>query len=239
MFSTDVPAGFTAARSFHPEFGYLCPSAWMRSKVRRVVMMGVAGAAVATSAALAVSVALAPNAPEAMPTLAVAASVQPIDQAADESPAEPAMDRTAERNVSPRPQGSCDDLAVSFLMSQCQLGKPGKSHVTREARASRAANHLAVTTSSGRLDQVSATLPPMAEAPAAAPVVGDDAPVPLPPERPAAPPRKPTKMAQKPATGPERAGKETAVAAPPPELNLFGLFRLSSRSGSGAWAMSW
>jgi hypothetical protein len=123
-------------------------------------------------------------------------------------------------------------------MSQCQLGKPGKSHITREARAARAAKQLAATTSIGRFDEASPTLAPMVEAAAAAPA-DDGAAVPLPPERPAAPPRKPTKMAQKPAPGPEKAGKETAVAAPPTELNFFGLFRLSSRSGSGAWAMSW
>jgi hypothetical protein len=109
----------------------------------------------------------------------------------------------------------------------------------REARAAHAAKQLAATTSIGRFDEAPATLAPMVEATAAAPVAGDGAPIPLPPERPAVPPRKPTKMAQKPAPSPEKAGKETAVAAPPTELNFFGLFRLSSRSGSGAWAMSW
>jgi hypothetical protein len=92
-------------------------------------MMVVAGMSVAGSAALAVSAALGPNAADAvMRADAGSAAAQPIDKTADQagrvSLLEPATDRTAERNVAPRPQGSRDDLSVSFLMSPCQLANP-------------------------------------------------------------------------------------------------------------------
>ncbi|HEY2229108.1 MAG TPA: hypothetical protein VGI22_15520 [Xanthobacteraceae bacterium] len=117
--------------------------------------------------------------------------------------------------------------------------KSGKSHMTREARAAHAESRRVAIMSIGRLDEASATEPPVAEAAAAVAIAGEGAPVPLPPERPAAPATKPIKIAPKPAPSLDKASKETSVAAPPTELNFFGLFHLSSRSGSSAWAMSW
>ena len=120
-----------------------------------------------------------------------------------------------------------------------QLGKSGKSHMTREARAAHAESRRVAIMSIGRLDEASATEPHVAETAAAVAIAGEGAPVPLPPERPAAPATKPIKIAPKPAPSLDKASKETSVAAPPTELNFFGLFHLSSRSGSSAWAMSW
>jgi hypothetical protein len=244
MPSTDVPAEFSAPQSFHPEFGYLCPSAPLRRQVRRAFVTVVAAMAVAASAALAVSTALVPNGPDAGTrerTKAAATASPAVDMAAEAAPPgslAPAI--AAPERIDPaRAQASCDDLAISFLISQCQAAKPGRSPMTRVARAARAANHRAASVSSGRPDEPSAQ-PQMAEAGTAdaAVVAIDQPPIPLRPERPAAPIKKPAKIAHKRAPGPDNAGTETAAAAPKSGFDFFGLFHQPSRSASGAWAMS-
>jgi len=55
--------GFSPAQSFHPEFGYLCPSARFRRRARGVVVTLAAGMLIAGSMALALMPQLAPQPP--------------------------------------------------------------------------------------------------------------------------------------------------------------------------------
>ena len=61
MFTQGVHAESSSAQSFHPEFGYLCPTPRMRRKFRSAVITTVAGMAIAAGAALALSPQLAPQ----------------------------------------------------------------------------------------------------------------------------------------------------------------------------------
>ena len=60
MSAEDVDAGIPAAQNFHPEFGYLCPSAQMRRKVRSAALTVLAGMAIAVGTALALVPQLVP-----------------------------------------------------------------------------------------------------------------------------------------------------------------------------------
>src|ERR1700736_3395263 len=55
--------GFSPAQSFHPEFGYLCPSAQFRRKARVAVVTLAAGMLIAGGMALALMPQLAPQSP--------------------------------------------------------------------------------------------------------------------------------------------------------------------------------
>ena len=152
-----VDAEVPTPESFHPEFGYLCPSARLRRKLRRIVVTVGTGMAIAAGTALVLSAALVPHVPgqgtgeEAMLPV-IAAAVRPVDQAADRSATDrstsaamtPAIPVTAATDRSPVTDrsaplraGSCDDLAASFLMPGCQLGKSSMGGQARRiARAS-------------------------------------------------------------------------------------------------------
>jgi hypothetical protein len=233
--------GFPAAQSFHPEFGYLCPSMRLRRRLRHAAMTIAAGVLVAASGAMAVSSsALLPQGPDAGARPAVAAALQLIDKAAEPPPPTiPTMElATSPTEPPPRVQTACDDLADSFLAPRCQLGKPHQSHLTREARATRAANRRVVPT--GRIEEVSASESPPAGLARAEPASAEArlgaaaVVVPLPPARPAMPANKPITTASKPAPDRDKAGTETAAAAPLPEFNFFDLFHLPLRGGNGA-----
>ena len=58
MSTKAVYAKAAPARNFHPEFGYLCPSAQMRRKVRRAAMTLLAGMLIAAGTVLALVVQL-------------------------------------------------------------------------------------------------------------------------------------------------------------------------------------
>jgi hypothetical protein len=157
----DVHAEIPSAQNFHPEFGYLCPSAQMRRRLRRAALTVLAGMMIAAGSALALVAQLGPQPPaegaREQSVLSVAAALPSIEQAADErkaqeaeaNPGKPAAmaasatvtDRSPvviERSASARAQPSCDDLSGSFLALPCKFGKTGKSRMTRSARSRRA-----------------------------------------------------------------------------------------------------
>jgi hypothetical protein len=147
--------GFSQAQNFHPEFGYLCPSAQFRRKARNTVITLAAGGLIAGSVALALLPQLTPQSPgdgghEATALRPMAAP--PVDRTADlaadlkaTSPADAsptdesvpartaARTVAAERAAAAHAQASCDDLSGAFLAPQCQLGKAGKSHAAHVA----------------------------------------------------------------------------------------------------------
>jgi hypothetical protein len=61
MSNKDVHAAASRAQSFHPEFGYLCPSPHMRRKVRSVVTTIAAVMSIAGGTALALAPQFAPQ----------------------------------------------------------------------------------------------------------------------------------------------------------------------------------
>jgi uncharacterized low-complexity protein len=156
MSAMDVHAEIPSAQNFHPEFGYLCPSAHMRRRVRRAALTVLAGMMIAAGSALALVPQLVPQPPaegaREQSALSVPASPS-IEQAADAGRAQegkanegkPAAmaasatvtDRspvTERRPASARAQTPCDDLSGSFLAPPCKFGKAGKSRMTRSGR---------------------------------------------------------------------------------------------------------
>jgi len=176
MSAKDVEAEIPAAQNFHPEFGYLCPSAQMRRKVRSAALTVLAGMVIAAGTALAlVSQLVQPpgdGAPEPSPLSVAAASpaaaaLPLIDQTADEGklddgradggrvgkdkPAAMAhASAVTDRPASGRASISCDDLSGAFLAPQCKFGKAGKSRMTRSARAAHAASRQVAIIPIGR-----------------------------------------------------------------------------------------
>jgi hypothetical protein len=171
--------GFSPAQSFHPEFGYLCPSARLRRKVRGVVITLAAGTVIAGSIALALLPQLAPQPPgdgarqPSVPQAALpATALPPLDQAADlratkvadqvVPAATLAWAVATEHAAASRAQATCDDLSGAFLAPQCQLRKAGKSHSTHAARAPRDAGSRVATVTIGRADAAAQAGPPEA-----------------------------------------------------------------------------
>jgi hypothetical protein len=136
---------------------------------------------------------------------------------------------------------ACDDPSGAFLAPQCQLGKTGKSHMMRTARAP---GSRVATVPVGRADaglesepQNAETAPPFGVETTATEIAMNEAP-PLPRARPAAPAKKPIATAQKQAPIRDAASAGPAAPAPSPGFDLFALFHQPSRTGSSAWAMS-
>jgi hypothetical protein len=161
---------------------------------------------------------------------------------ADERPPLATTHATAvtDRAAGARAGASCDDPSGAFLAPQCQLGKTGKSHMMRAARAP--ASQVAIVPI-GRADaglksepQNAETAPPFGAETAATAFAMNEAP-PLPRARPAAPARKPITTAQKQAPIRDVASAGSP-AAPSPGFDLFALFHQPSRTGTSAWAMS-
>jgi hypothetical protein len=175
MFTIGVHAAIPSAQHFHPEFGYLCPSARTRRKLRSAAVTVLAGMVIAAGTALALVPQMVPHPPgDAMreqSALSIVATLPPSEQAADPAavekvtgdrmPATIARIPVTERPAAPasaaastlHAQASCDDLSGAFLVPQCQLGKTGrvgKSHMTRSARD--AASQRIATVSIGRAD---------------------------------------------------------------------------------------
>jgi len=132
----DVP--FTPL--FHPEVGYLCPSASLRRKVRRAAMTTVAGMVIAASTALAL---VAP-----MPALDGGRDQPPPSAVSGWQPIDDPMPVTDARSVTAAPplpvtgfsgpsraQASCEDLSRSFLVAKCRFGRTGKAGVAHTSRA--------------------------------------------------------------------------------------------------------
>jgi hypothetical protein len=252
MFTQGVHAESSSAQSFHPEFGYFCPTPRLRRKFRSGVITLLAGMAIAAGATLALSPQLAPQSDAArrvaMPLVeqlaAVPLAAMPLDAtpvplaerplvlAQKSVPATAASTAPATRELATaRARSSCDDLSDSFLAPGCQLGKAGKSRVARTARAAAA---RAAAISSGGAD---AGPQPTAAATAAPAVAASEAAVAQPAERPV-PAKKPVKTAHKAMPGREVATADAAPPAPATGFSLFSLFHQPTRTGAGAWAMS-
>jgi hypothetical protein len=204
--------GFSPAQNFHPEFGYLCPSARFRRKARNAAFALAAGTLIAASMALALLPPLLPRlAPQPSadgvrqegreesvlspmtlpPTIDKTAEFKATSPADEGVPAATVRAIATERAASARAQASCDDLSGSFLAPQCQLGKTGKSHATHTAHAARDTGNRVATVSIGRAD--------------AAPQAGPREPA----ARQAAPQELPRKVA---ASGPAPAAETAATA---------------------------
>jgi hypothetical protein len=180
--------GFAPAQNFHPEFGYLCPTARLRRRLRGAVITLAAGTVIAGSMALAVLPQLAPQPPgdgarqgslqgslqesvqepmqeTALPATVPAPVVEVADRKATRGAAEAVSAATLARAVvmgpaaASRAQATCEDLAASFLAPQCQLGKAGKSRSSRAAHARHDAGNRVTT---GRADAAAQAGPPQA-----------------------------------------------------------------------------
>ncbi len=243
MSARDVRADIPPAQ-FHPEFGYFCPSAQLRRKLRRAAMSVFVGILIAAGAGLALISQFVPQAPgDRMPQEAalLAAAPLPTEMPADALTASmPATARTTpvadvtDNAVPSRTQDSCDQPAGAFLTPQCRSVRTGKSL----KRAARAATRQAATLRIGHAELEAVPQPaPAAEAAMAATATDDEMP-PLPSQRPAAPAKKPVKIAQKRATSPVIASTGPAAAPRSAGFDLFGFLHDPSRPGTGAWAMS-
>jgi hypothetical protein len=165
--------GFSPAQNFHPEFGYLCPSARFRRNARIAAITLAAGALIVTSMALALLPQLAPQPPGAggreesvlssmalPPTIDKAADPKATSLAEEGIPAATMARAVAtERAFASHAQAVCDDLSGSFLAPQCQLGKTGKSHA---AHAAHDAGNRGATVSIGRAEAAPQVEPPEA-----------------------------------------------------------------------------
>ncbi len=241
----DLDAGPAPAQSFHPEIGYLCPTDQMRRKMRSAAMAVLAGVVITAGMAFALVAQLLPHPPgDGVGAEAVlsAMALPPIDKAApyagESVPATLTRAAAVTEQADPsRAEAACNDLSGFFLSPQCRLGKTGKSRLTRltrMTRATRAAGYQVATAPIGRADEAGAkraAAPGSASAAetAAAAVATNEAPTVVQPEKPA-PAKRRVKTAHKQA--PNR-NFDAPAAAP------FGFFHEPSRSGSGAWAMSW
>jgi hypothetical protein len=257
MSSKDVHAAPARAQSFHPEFGYLCPSPEMRRKVRSVVMTAAAVMAIAAGTALALMPQFAPQpydgmretsapsdtAPSQMVTPAILVNGADADGAGERLPfASTHATAPTDRAAGSRAAASCDDPSDAFLAPQCQPGKTGKSHMMRVARAP--ASRVA-TVPVGRADagleaepqSAETASPSQTDETAATAFAMNEAP-PLPRARPTAFAKKPIMTAQKQAPIRDAASAAPPAAAPSPGFDLFALFHAPSRTGSSAWAMS-
>jgi hypothetical protein len=252
--SADVPfpdAPF--AQQFHPEFGYLSPSAPMRRKMRRAAVMAVAGMVIAASTALALvpRPAVDDNGRDE-PALSAVSGLQPVDDAVAVTDAGPVTSapplRVTGFSAPARAQSSCDDLSQSFLVANCRFGRAGKA---RTAHVLRAATHRVATVPIGRIDAepqsephkvvaarvVQAAAPTAAQAAAAS----NETPAALPPAAvPVKPPVKTVPKRERPPS--QEINAFSAAAATPWSGDSRGLFFpravLPSLFGGADWARS-
>jgi hypothetical protein len=154
------PVERPVAPQFHPELGYLCPSASVLRKLRSSAVMALVGLAMAASVVLAFAPRPAADngAPDetAVPVLsasvpALSASV-PVEGAAPAPAIAEVADLPPRREVpaaTARAQVECDDFLASFLAAQCRqvVGRTGKA---RSARTARAQAHRLATVTIGR-----------------------------------------------------------------------------------------
>jgi hypothetical protein len=208
------PYAASPAPSFHPEFGYLCPSAafWRRARVAAKLVLG--AMAVAAGAAFGLSSVLLVAPPVDQGKRAVPALVAQAPQDAQGSPIAPAPTPAPSAALAVTPsvpaalahaQASCADPSLSFLSPQCQS--------VRKSRALRAAQEKRrplATAPLGHVDAPPDTVPPPeAEVAHQAPPVPDKA-------------KKPVKTAHK--HHRSNPDIETVAVAPPPPPPGFGLF---------------
>lgn len=246
MFSKGVRAEPASAQDFHPEFGYLCPSARFRRKLRNATVTILVGTMIAAGTALALVPQLASHLPGDgvgdEPVLS-AMALPPAEKVAavtdDVRPTVAAItlaDPVTERAAPSRLPAACDDLSGSFLAPRCQLGKTGKSHAARTAHP---ASSQVAAVPIGRVDPGLEAEPRTAAAPRVVPAAATAAPAAtasavaaneaspvLPPEPRPAPAKKPVKIARK-----QAPTRDLASADPPPShgFDLFSLFHEAPR----------
>jgi hypothetical protein len=257
MFTQGVHAESSSAQNFHPEFGYFCPTPRLRRNFRSAVITVVAGIVIVAGAALALSPQLAPPSeaarqlaipqiesqaamPQAAVPLAVPLNDSPMPPAG--GPAGLAQETVPTPRVSTAPatrqlaaagaRSACDDLSSSFLAPRCRLGKAGKS---RMAHTAPAAGARTPAISTGGADAGPQPTTAVAAGPA---VTANEPEVAQPAER-AVPAKKPVKTTHKPMSGRELATAGAAPPAPATGFGLLSLLRAPTRTGGGAWAMSW
>ena len=187
----------SAAPDFHPEFGFLCPSARKRRGVRLATAIVVT--ALAIGATMGLAVAYHPN------VTRPATMAPPIDERPPAEAAVPAADAT-------RAHESCkgdaaQDLAAFFLNPACRSNKPHARH------GARAANHVA-TVIIGRTEAL-----PTPAAATPAPVAGSG-----PPQAGGGNAEKPVNVAALERTAPPKKLKpkttaSMALAAPAPAVD--------------------
>jgi hypothetical protein len=230
------PVEAPPAPHFHPELGYLLPSALLRRGLRRAAVAALVGSAIAASTALA----LMPRPPiegvhQEEPVIAAAAPAVAIEA----SPAIQALPMQPPRvltpRVLPRPhaQGACDDLSTAFLAADCRSGRIGKARLAH-ARA----GHKLATVTIGRAERE--VVGEERSSPAAAPSAAEAQTLPKPPATTVpAKPKPPVKTVRK-----ERPSQE-AVAADPGAWggnsggSAFPRSVLPFRLGGNDWARSW
>ena len=241
--ANDSRAEIPPAQHFHPEFGYFCPSVRLRRKLRRTLTSVLVGTLIAAGAAFALVSQFVPQSPvdgihEEATLLAVAPTPadMPAGALAESMPATmaratPVTDNAAASSA----QNTCDEPSGAFLMPQCRLARTGKSRMTRAARVTR--RQVAAAPIGDAVPEAAPQQSPAAETAVAAAAMDETSP--LPPERPAAPAKKPVKIAHKRVPSPAIASTDLAAAAPRSTgFDLFSLFHDPSRPGTGAWAMS-
>jgi hypothetical protein len=258
MSTKDVHAGPPRAQNFHPEFGYFCPSKQLRHKVRSGARTAGAVILIVVGTALALVPQLAPQSRDGTreesaftaaapsPTAKSAGLVEGVDlgKAGESMPAP--MARAAALPVGAHTPAACNDPSGAFLAPQCRLGKTGRTGKSRGTRTARVPGARVATFRIGRADAGLEAQPenvaaarPWAVAGAATTAFAMKEPPPSPRERPAAPAKKPVRIAQKQTPRRDVAGPDTAASAPSPGFDLFGRFHEPPRSTGGAWAMSW
>lgn len=135
----DMRSRCQSTPSFHPEFGYLCPSGRRRGGIRQAAALVTSAMVLAGSMALfgladrsadaSDQVLAAATIDDAQPGLAAGNSMLATMQPGSEMPA--AFD--AEQR-SPYAERGCDDLVSSFLDHGCRAKAPRKRHAGRSGR---------------------------------------------------------------------------------------------------------
>jgi hypothetical protein len=142
---------------FHPDLGYLCPSASLVRNLRNGAITALAGLAMAAS----VTLAFAPSAPAdnggpdeaAMPALSAAVPVETATPApaVAGTPALPPRREIAAVAAAARAQVDCDDFLASFLAVRCRE-VVGRTGTTRSARTARVHAHKLAMVAIGRTE---------------------------------------------------------------------------------------
>jgi hypothetical protein len=257
MSKRDVPAAMAPVQSFHPEFGYFCPSAGLKRKLHTALKGTLAVALIAGGVALAVSALVMPQRSQVVRTEASAVAALRVDEPAAMPPSTSPLAEVqahampavvpVDNAALARAQATCDDLSASFLAGGCQVGK--KAHLRRSPQD---AAHRVAAAPLGRTEAIPPAEAPQAaaaqpvRAPEARSAVAASAVAPAVDRDPEASPasdkpvKKPLKTVQKrpPSTAPvETAATQPAQASP--LGGLFDLFRSPPRYANGPGTTFW
>jgi hypothetical protein len=115
------PVEYPVPPVFHPELGYLCPSASLLRKLRSGALTALAGLAIAASVALAFAPRAATDKGPRVAAVPVLSASVPVEAAAPAVAGAPAL--PPNREVLPaaaRAQVDCDDFLVAFRAAHCR-----------------------------------------------------------------------------------------------------------------------